>query len=294
VERPSVEFQVKPTPSLIKELTEIDADIPTPFNFKPTIPLTYGLSGSYKWLGFTIGQASNLSDKELEEKGETDFDDYQLHFSFSKVGVDLIYQDYTGFYAGDEDPLTQLSEPSFQLAAQQFPATTFQRRGANFFYINRPKSFSLAASFDQSEFSKKSGYSWISMLSLERIAIHKIPYILTDVTDPDSGYHYAGFNTYGLKTGPAVTLKVAGVYLSAMTLAGVAYQEQIIQQFETGETDETSAPTLQGHARVAFGFDPGAYFFVATYFIDYTEIPTADYDVFFLSGVGKLAVGSRF
>lgn len=291
-EQPSVEFIVKPTPQLVDELNEVGQEVPKPFQFKPTIPVTYGVSGGYKWFGFSLGQASSLSNKELEEKGQTDFDDYQLHFNFAHIGIDLIYQNYTGFYTDEDAGTTEFD--TLNLTNQIFPSTTFSRNGMNIFYISNPKKFSLSSAYDQSAYLNKSGYSWLTMFSAEQIKINRIPYILTDESDPDSGYHFAGFDTYGLKTGPGFTLWMGPIYTNLSLFAGLAYQTQSVQQLETDDPEVTNAPTLKGHSRFAIGLDPGGMFMVATAYLDYTEIPTEDYDVRFISGHVSFSVGSRF
>lgn len=294
-EKPLVDFVVRPSDSLKKTLTELGEEIPKPADFQPTIPNTYGLGLNYHGIGLAMGKASTLSKEELQAKGKTDFSDYQIHWVKGFLGVDLYYQKYTGFYLANANSAEESSATVAKSeVAPQFPATTFERRAMNVMYINNHQSFSLPAAFEQSTYTGSSGFSWLTMTSMERIEIKEVPYILTDVSDPDSGYHFAEFDTLAVQTGPGFTIHTGLPFISMATLFGIAYQQQIIQQYETDDPQKTNAPTLKAHLRAACGLDPGNYFIVGTYFLDYTEIPTEDYDVRFLSGMASIAVGGRF
>lgn len=193
-------------------------------NFHPRL----GPSVRYQSLGVTLTLPLPIPAEEEKRRGETDATSLILTPFGRKLGFDIYYQRYRGFY---EDQLfNELASDKPERFAQ-LPDARVENYGINAYYLLSPERYSLAAAFTQSEFQKLGGGSWIIAPFYNHLKINTgDKFVLSsDSTGAQSGPNIKSvvLNTLGAGYGYGHTWVKNRRYLVLQGVlgAGVQYQE---------------------------------------------------------------------
>lgn len=118
---------------------------------------------SYRWLGGSVSGAMPIEQESKRLMGESQANDWQFRFNFSKLTIETVYQQYKGYYienTSEFQPKTA-TDPFLQ-----FPDLSTEKMTLSVHYLvnwwgGGPDSFSMSASFDQSAQQIESGYSFL-------------------------------------------------------------------------------------------------------------------------------------
>ncbi len=164
----------------LKSLTggDTNADSSSPdtrrsITYYPNFKLAGGMGVSYWVFGLSAQMAITGTAKPDSRYGRTKFFDLQLHYYFRKLGVDIFYQNYRGYYL--ENPkqynswVYQNGTPVSLSYKRSDPGTVrsdlrIATVGFNVFYVFSD-NYSLDAAFKQTERQNRSGGSFLLMLS---------------------------------------------------------------------------------------------------------------------------------
>jgi len=182
--------------------------------------------------GFSVTFGSNVppTDASIQEKGKTDYKDYQFQFYFTHVGVDLFYQTFQGFYraSAQEGEKTVLADGT--KAYPQLPDMQMKKYGANLWYVFSPQNYSISAAFNQTTRQTRSGGSWITMAMANDVNVsNNGSPILPEAQRTEFGVNGnisgARLKSLGGLLGAGYTFVLGGWYLSLQGLGGVAAQQ---------------------------------------------------------------------
>jgi hypothetical protein len=124
-------------------------------NFSPNDYGAIGISVRLHWLGLALGYApKNLQEKY---KGTTTYTNLKLSGYGKKIGVDLYYLDYTGFFI-DNSKEVLINYPLRHYIRPDLNTLTI---GSNFYFIFNHKKYSYRSTFIQNEIQKHSAGSLI-------------------------------------------------------------------------------------------------------------------------------------
>jgi hypothetical protein len=116
--------------------------------YKPNNLVEFGVGATWKFLSVDFGYGLNLS--RNEEKGNTDYFDFQFHYYGRRLMFDIFLQNYTGFYLWDiETEKIHGIRPDLSVFQVGFLGE----------YLFNGKKFSSSAAFNQEEWQKKSAGS---------------------------------------------------------------------------------------------------------------------------------------
>ena len=137
--------------------------------YEPNVGSDLGLGVLYKWLKFGVSFARLGRNGPESTHGKTTRLDLQGHIFTKKVGADLSFQFYRGFY---------LSNPSSfnkdWKSGDKYPQRSDLRTvsiGASAYYVFNHEKFSLQSVYVQSEWQKKSAGSFFLGSSINTFAI---------------------------------------------------------------------------------------------------------------------------
>ncbi len=125
--------------------------------YTPNVATTWGFGFSFKKIGFGIGFKFGQSDSLLSQRGSSKYLDLRL-VSFSKrIGYDINYQDYKGFYISNPDAVYQNWIESYYPQRSDLRILNIS---ANVHYLFNVNHFSYRAVFALDERQLKSAGSF--------------------------------------------------------------------------------------------------------------------------------------
>ncbi len=126
-------------------------------NYEPNDYLVYGVSVRLHWLGLAFSYApKNL---QAKEKSTTTYTNIKISSYGKKLGFDLYFLDYSGYYLGNTKDLSELNLPPRVNYVRDDLSTI--NIGTNFYYIFNHKRFSYRSTFIQNEIQKRSAGSFM-------------------------------------------------------------------------------------------------------------------------------------
>lgn len=128
-------------------------------DYEPNDYLSLGIRFMHKWLGFAYSYAP----KNLQErlKGTTTYTNFQLNSYGKKMGFDIYYLGYSGYYISNTRQLEELRTlvPKNEFIKRPDIATI--SIGTNIYYIYNHKKYSYRSTFVQNEIQKHSAGSFM-------------------------------------------------------------------------------------------------------------------------------------
>ena len=242
---------------------------------------------------FSVTQDPEPDPESVEEKGETEYSDFQFHTVQGHYGLDIFLQGYKGYFL---DPPTAVN-PNYQEGDPypQYPDMSINRRGVSLFYVFHPKDYVYNAAFSQTQFQKSSGWSVITFISANNYRVKGIPTELTSqyayqFEDPEN----ADFEvtSYSWVIGPCFTLKSSyGPFLSGILgILGASYQ-YFGSPSELWDADRNGGS--KSTFRVSAGIDRGWWFMGALMVSDSENFHDKSLQVGVESEVFEYFVGFR-
>ncbi|MDX2301591.1 MAG: DUF4421 family protein [Microscillaceae bacterium] len=225
-----------------------------PIWYRPSVQNNLGFGISFKGLSlsysFKLRQNSLISARQ----GKSQYQNIQIHSFGKKLGYDIYYQDYKGYF------ISSLNDFFNRL----FNAVPLERRddlrlrniGANVQYIFSPHKFSYRSAFVFDERQTKSGGSFTLTGSLAYFrAAADSSFIPTDKTEFDPKAHFSKAEFYTFTAAPGYAYNIIfpkGFYISlaASGMVGLQYFEARSDQL----SDDGLSYLLKGIGRASIGY----------------------------------------
>lgn len=224
--------------------------------YSPTVQNALGVGAKFK--NISLSYSFKLSQTNLVKNtlGTSNYSDIQMHSFGKRLGYDVYYQKFEGFYIANLENLFN----SIQTGSS-FPRRddlNLQNIAANVFFVFSPGKFSYAAAFGQEVTQLKSGGSFLINTSFGYSrATANLGFIPPD-TDLDFAaeafFNDAWFLTAVISPGYAYTyVHRSGIYgsIGVTPGIGIAYQEA----FGEAPTETGVNYFLKGIGRSAIGFN---------------------------------------
>lgn len=176
--------------------------------FSPNLAQRWGLRLTiHDFITLGYGFKIKQLDKELNEKGETKYEDWRFNFAFKNFVLSAAYNQYDGVYVAN----TSEVDPSWT-AGQPFlqnPNMKIISGSVNLTYIWSPEDFSLIAALDQVVRQTKSGGSLLLGLAASQTTFKDsspiIPSVVRSQYGSDQNIEYGSFLALSAKFGYGYT-----------------------------------------------------------------------------------------
>lgn len=231
--------------------------------YRPNVSSTLGLGVRFK--GFGISYAFEIIDDPLIGglTNKSKYTDIRINSLGRKVGYDINYQDYQGFFRSNFDinGLGNLFKSIKNLGSQDSVFTKDDLRirnySANVYYVFKPEKFSYRTAFIFDERQLKSGGSFLvnGSINLTKISTDSIivPNNIEIDFHPSALYSNVNFYTLSIAPGYAYNFIYKEKFYTSLgvsAMAGLAFFE--------GERDNSNSrffrPSLNGVARLSLGY----------------------------------------
>ncbi len=239
----------------------------------PNVPVHLALGISWKSVGFGAKVDLPGSLGETEEKGSTEYTNYQLQFYGRRYAVDLAFQQHWGMY------INNTGEIDVPIDDPLLPNLVVQTIGATFLWSgNQEIDLKTAFKFDKAP--KRSRFGLVWMLAGSRVSI-------AAGDGPGSGIPaLAGslwseamyIQTHSLVAGPGITAMIthSSFFFSPLATLGLGAQRSDFAVTAVSGSDEGSqwsvAPQLS--LRLSAGYNAPNWYLVALVSADARNIQT--------------------
>jgi len=255
---------------------------------------------SYYGLGiYILGINFELSTKfpsswqrPTEIYGYTNSFDLQANIYTRKIGVDLSFQLYDGFY---------LDKPKRHIATWQvgdvYPQRddlTYENLHLNVFYVFNHKRFSFRSSYNQSEEQLKSAGSPILSFTFADVKISANETLFpneTLVPEVVKGFNYADYITYAVLGGYGYNFLYKDFYANLTLSLGLGIQNREIRP---NFVEKNRILTGVSNLRVAIGYNTDFFFAGISTVNQFTSTNLGDVDLNVGTSNFKLFLGLRF
>lgn len=275
----------------------IDAKSGNRLTFAPNLQYNAGISVSSRWASFIVNSGLKIYNGDIDTKGETKFQDYQLNLYGRKVTTDMFVQHYTGFYIKNSKSYDNYtSDSSYSIRTD----VSSLHMGVSSYYVVNNKRFSYGSSFAFVEQQKKSAGSLLLGIYYSYFDANGSPSLVTspfrENFDSLSLIKYGHTHDFGINFGYIYTL----VFLKKCSITASLVQGIGGEQMGYKREDNSTFKQLTGgagklHARLAMRYDNGRYFIGAMGMYDYflfSGKSNSSFDYSF--GKFMLCVGYRF
>lgn len=245
-------------------------------NYSPNDYGVVGLSVRLNWLGIAFGYAP----KNLQEnfKGTTTYTNFKINSYGKKLGFDVYYLDYSGFYL-DNTKEVLINYPQRHYIREDLNTLTI---GTNFYYIFNHKSYSYRSTFIQNEIQKHSAGSFMINASLNYFNIS------ADSSIVSKGIDFMKFSTEAkIKRGDFYNLSIMPGYghtfvafknwfLTLSLYGGINFQQQhYISELKDNrnETFNQFEFIPRAMARVGIGYNSKRFFYGINGVMDVYNLP---------------------
>ena len=196
-------------------------------NYSPNDYGAVGLSVRLNWLGIAFGYAP----KNLQEnyKGTTTYTNLKISSYGKKLGFDIYYLDYSGFYLDNTKQVLGNDFPSRHYIREDLNTMTI---GTNFYYIFNHKRYSYRSTFIQNEIQKHSAGSFMINGSLNYFNISADSSIVPKDIDvlkfsPEAKIKKGDFYNLSIMPGYGHTfVAYKHWFLTLSAYAGINFQQQ--------------------------------------------------------------------
>ncbi|MBD81689.1 MAG: hypothetical protein CL840_22430 [Crocinitomicaceae bacterium] len=253
-------------------ITDTSGNIST--NFVPNEALSVGLGFNYKFIGFSAAFIP-IASKSSDDYGKTQRLDLQTHILTRKIGADLRFSYYKGFYVNNAYALN----PNL-VEGQTFkrPDITTTDVSANLFYVFNSKEFSFRSLFTQNEWQKKTAGSFYAGSRFSYFSISGDTILAPlDIYDSISSYQFpTHINAFslGVSGGYAYTLVFAKHFFVSGAIAPI-FNLVNNSSNSLGNNSPDQIGRIGFTFRAGTGFNSTRYFGGLTYFLDETNLDFA-------------------
>ncbi len=222
--------------------------------FQPSSNLVMGLAGYYRRLGLEIGFKLPTSDSRSAKFGNSRIMDWSTTFYTNRLGADVFFQRYHGFYVRNGYEVDQKWRTGNPYP--RYPDLTAFNLGGNVYYIFNHNRFSYRAAFTQMEEQVRSAGSFLLMATgtITNFANNAQPFIpvhrLPGYNNND--FRYGRFYNLALAPGYGYTFVRDRLYASVSLFMGVGIQDQ--RYTLDDEVHTTSRIFRKNNLRLAGGY----------------------------------------
>lgn len=246
-------------------------------NYSPNDYGAIGISVRLHWLGLAFGYAP----KNLQEhfKGTTTYTNFKLSSYGKKIGFDLYYLDYSGFYLDNTKELLNANFPLRHYIRQDLNTLNI---GSNFYYIFNHKRYSYRSTFTQNEIQKHSAGSFMVNGSLNYFNIRADSSIVPKEIDvqkfsAEAKIKNGDFYNLSIMPGYGHTFVAFNYwFLTLSAYAGINFQ----QQHYTSELKDYKNEVFdqfefipRGMARAGIGYNSPRFFAGINSVVDVYNLP---------------------
>ena len=261
--------------------------------YEQNVSTRLGVGVDFSQLGFYLSYDTLQPDLDESVYGLADNTDFQFHFYFKKLALDLYYQDFRGYYLSNAAEVLGSPTPILRDDIRS------EFYGGSAYWIFSPDRLSVAAANAGTAKQVKSGGSWLVGLGYSE------QWLRTDSVVAPSGLE----TTYGemgaLQQGKFKTLHFSGGYAYTWVFvpkwffhfwfsigAGPQYQDFISQL--TGSVKRW-APASKGVGRFSLGYNGDRFFCAINAVNDSTGFASSDENPIQFDSLGVFTYfGMRF
>lgn len=266
----------------------------TELEYKPNVGNYLGFGFFLFDLGIDITFRTPPSPELNSIYGNTKARDWQIHVYTRKLGANVIYQDYQGFYIANP----QSYFPNWKLG-DPYPLNENMRAtviSGGLYYAFQPEKFSFPAVFNQTEMQLKSGGSFMLSGTITHSSLSD-PESLIPVTDSNQ---FTGLND--LKSIKITSINVLPgysynliikkkFYLNFSLSLGGGYQ---IRSYSNDEYYSDNALAIANIGRVGGGYNSDRFFFGASGYMQSESVTIQNLHLSTSSNFFRFFIGYRF
>ena len=266
-----------------------EADI----GYRSNTPRLFNLGVGYGDFMGTIKINIGSMQNDTQLYGKSEALDLQLNYYADRIGVDLFYQNYSGYYADYKRIKPEATDPKIRsdLSSQYW--------GTNFIY-SFPAAFELRSTFRWSAQNPGWHAGFLLGASLSVLSINTASSFLTptqELQNPDySGYRRGDYINLSVMPGFAVTYAGrTGFYTSLIFMYGGGVTQANL--LVTSGTKHQITDNNKVNLKIIFGQEFSGVFLSATFFFDYTAPGAFTRSTFVVAGfsaAADLSIGYRF
>lgn len=275
----------------------IDKNSGNKLNFAPNLEYDLGLSVSSRWASFILNTGVKVFNNDIDTKGQTKYQDYQLNLYGRKITTDMFVQYYSGFYIKNSKSYSNyLSDKPYAIRSD---VRAFNM-GVSSYYIINHKKFSYGNSFAFVEQQKKSAgsllvgvyYSYFDAIGSPSLVSTPFKSSFDTLSLINSGHT----NNIGLNLGYIYTLVFfKKCYATASLVQGVGGGQLVYQRDDNFTYHQWVGGIGKLNVKLASGYDNGRYFIGSMAMIDYFLFARKSNSTFDYSfGKGMIYIGYRF
>ena len=276
-------------------VTDVKNEITT--NFKPNDVNNLGFGVNYKSFGVSIAFIP-LGKKDNHTYGNTQKLDVQTNMYTRKLGFDLRFQYYKGFYIDNASKINPTLELDTLIPLRADISTL--AFGGNIFYVFNSKQFSFKNTFTNTEWQLKSAGSFYAGSSLSgfRMSADSIigPTEIIDTLPLGEYFKSVSVLTIGGFGGYAYTYVLAEKFYISLALAPGLASVQLKAENGLGEQiTKSSRIAFQFNGRMGLGYNSNKIFAGVSAFWDYSAFPYGENEgrIDFTTGSIRLYFGVR-
>jgi hypothetical protein len=249
----------------------------TTLNYKPNDYAGIGFGLRLYWLGIAFSYApKNIQDKT---KGNTTYTSIKLNSYGKKIGFDLYYLNYSGYYLGNSNNFPELSLPKKQEYIRSDLRTL--NIGANVYYIFNHQKYSYRSTFIQNEIQRRSAGSFMLSASMNYYQIKDDSSIIPKKLNPslfndEARIEHGDFYNLSLMPGYGHTfVAFERLFLTISAFGGLNFQQQhYLSQSRSGERFNDNFVVIpRAMARAGVGFNSKKFYCGAHIFLDIYSLP---------------------
>lgn len=275
----------------------IDLKSGSKLTFAPNLQYDLGLSVSSRWASFIFNTGVKIVNNDIDIKGKTKYQDYQLNLYSRKVTTDMFVQYYSGFYIKNSHAYNNyVSDKPYAVRAD----VNSLHLGVSSYYIVNHRRFSYGNSFAFVEQQKKRAGSLLLGLYYSYFDANGSPSLITapfkSSFDTLSYITSGRTQDFGLNFGYIYTLVfLKNYYVTASLVQGVGGEQIVYRREDNSTYHQLNGGAGKLHVRFSLGYNTERYFIGTMGMFDYFLFTAKSHSTFDYS-YGKFMVyaGYRF
>ena len=239
--------------------------------FVPNINYNLGVSVSSRWASFTINTGIEIFNHDIDIKGITKYQDFQLNLYSRKFTTEMYVQYYNGFYIKNSSSFTAyISDKPYDIRSD----VNALNIGISSYYIINHRRISFGNSFAFVEQQKKSAGSFLFGLYYFYFAAAGSPSLITspfkNSFDSLSLIQNGHTNNFGLNFGYIYTFVFfKRCYATASIVQGIGGEQLFYKRDDNSIYNQLLGGAAKLNMRFALGYDNGRYFIGSMGMFDY-------------------------
>ncbi|MGZ6480294.1 MAG: DUF4421 family protein [Bdellovibrionales bacterium] len=249
----------------------------------------------WKEIGVTMTFALPMPEVEKNRRGVSDQTEVILNSYWRQNAIDLYYLRVRGFYIASPWQEFSVHKPERYPQVPDAVATSF---GFNWYYVLHPERYSLKAAFDQSEFQKESGGSWLASPFYNHFELSLgtrfVPGIGDDHVTGLPNLASGRFDTLGTSFGYGYTYIYGRFFASALAAVGPGVEYQKIGRSDGSGDVKNVSLAIKINVNGAMGFNFKNYIGGVKFLLDSLSANVSGTEVASNLVSGQVFFGARF